>query len=212
MRRSGDSLFSPAFAFSGLFKKQGARFAESAIVLASVFNEFKDVGSKCVLIQALAAGADADGREIARQLGLVFIHQDDRIDIHELNLALDACFTSMKAVSSRVGLYGFKEIRGVAVELAKNLVEMSVEIRKMLEMISLGTGVQEAARRTAKIREEAERFLLLGLGELYEQPDVRSEVVLETVKWSQIYDRFEEALDRAGRTAQTIERIALKRL
>ena len=212
MRRSGDSLFSPAFAFSELFQKQGERYAECAAELSAIFNGFQDVGAKCVRIQVLAAEADAAGREIARQLGLIFILEGDRVDIHELSLALEACFGSVKAVSSRIGLYGFREIRGSSGELAKDLVEMAAEIRKMLATLNAGSGAQEAARRAAKIREEAERFLLVGLGELYEQPDTRAEAVLETVKWSQIYDRLEEALNCAGRAVQVLERIALKRL
>ena len=212
MRRSGDSLFSAAFPFNELFRRQGGRFAESSAVLYSIFSDFKDVSGKCTRIYTLASEADLDAREIARQLSLILILQGDRGDIHELNVAFEACFNSVKAVASRIGLYGFTEMRASARELTEDLVGMSAEIRKMLELINHGAGAQEAARGAMKIRKEAESFLLVGLGELYEQPDVKAEVVLDTVKWSQIYDRLEDALNRAERVAQTIEGMTLKQL
>ena len=212
MRRSGDSLFSAAFPFSELFRRQGGRFAESAAVLDSIFGDFKDVGARCARIHALAAEADAEAREIARQLSLILILPGDRGDIHELNLAFEACLNSVKAAAARIGLYGFTGTRASARELTKDLAGMADEILKMLEIMSRGTGAREAARGAVKIRREAENFLLVGLGELYEQPDIKAAAVLEIVKWSQIYDRLEEALNRAERAAQIIEGITLKQL
>jgi len=212
MRRSGDSLFSAAFPFNELFRRQGGRLAESAAVLDSIFDEFKDVSGKCARIHSLSSEADLDAREIARQLSLILILQGDRGDIHELNMAFESSCNSVKAAAARVGLYGFAEMRGSARELTKDLVGMSVEIQKMLEIMGRGTGAHEAARGAVKIRREAESFLLVGLGELYEQPDIKAEVVLDIVKWSQIYDRLEEALNRAERVAQIIEGITLKQL
>ncbi len=212
MRRSGDSLFSAAFPFNELFRRQGGRLAESAAMLDSIFNEFKDVSGKCARIHELASEADLDAREIARQLSLILILQGDRGDIHELNMAFESSCNSVKAAAARVGLYGFAEMRVSARELTKDLVGMSVEIQKMLEIMGRGTGAHEAARGAVKIRREAENFLLVGLGELYEQPDIKADVVLDIVKWSQIYDRLEEALNRAERVAQIIEGITLKQL
>ncbi|MEI7480720.1 MAG: DUF47 family protein [Elusimicrobiota bacterium] len=212
MRRSGDSLFSAAFPFNELFRRQGGRLAESAAVLDSIFNEFKDVSGKCARIHALASEADLDAREITRQLSLVLILQGDRGDIHELNMAFESSCNSVKAAAARIGLYGFAEIRASARELTKDLVGMSAEIQKMLEIMGRGTGAQEAARGAVKIRREAESFLLVGLGELYEQQDIKADVVLDIVKWSQIYDRLEDALNRVERVAQIIEGITLKQL
>lgn len=212
MRRSGDSLFSAAFPFMELFLRQGGRFAESAAVLYSIFNDFKDVSGKCARVHGLASEADLDAREIARQLSLVRILQADRGDIHELNMAFEASFNSVKAAAARIGLYGFAEMRAAARELTKDLAGMSVEIQKMLQIVTRGAGAQEAARGAVKIRREAENFLLVGLGELYEQPDITAGMVLDVVKWSQIYDRLEEALNRAERVAQIIEGITLKQL
>ena len=212
MRRSGDSLFSAAFPFSELFRGQGGRLAESAASLDSIFSDFRDVSAKCARIHTLASEADSDAREIALQLSLILILPGDRGDLYELNMAFEACFNSIKAVAARIGLYGFTEIRGSSRELTKNLVEMSAEIGKMLGIMSRGTGAHEAARGAVKIRKEAESFLLVGLGELYEQPDIKAASVLEIVKWSQIYDRLEEALNRAERAAQIIEGITLKQL
>ncbi len=212
MRRSGDSLFSAAFPFNELFRRQGGRLAESAAVLDSIISDFNDVSGKCSRIHALASEAELDAREIARQLSLTLILPGDRGDIHELNMAFESSCNSVKAAAARIGLYGFSKMRASARELTKDLVGMSAEISKMLEIMNRGTGAREAARSAVKIRAEAENFLLVELGELYEQPDIKADAVLDIVKWSQIYDRLEEALNRAERVAQIIEGITLKQL
>ena len=212
MRRDADSLFSPSFPFHKLLCEQARRFAESASALAAVFQDCGGISEKCSRIHALAGAAEAGSREIARQLSLTSLLPSDRDDIHELNLAFAACIQSTKAVAARIGLYGLRDVRGPARELAADIVEMASEIEQMLKIMNRGQGVEAQARSVAQAREDADRFLLVGLGELYELPASRPEGVLEIVKWSHIYDRIEEVINRAERVAQAIEGIALKRL
>ncbi len=212
MKGDADSLFSPSFPFHNLLSEQARLFAESASALKTILQDYNGVAEKCSRIHALARAAEEGSREITRQLSLTFLLPRDRDDIHELNLALAACIQSTRTVAARIGLYNLNDTRVPARELSSDIVEMADQIQKMLKIMDRGQGVEAQARNVAKAREDADRFLLLGLGELYELPSSRPEGVLEVVKWSHIYDRIEDVVNRAERVAQTIEGIALKRL
>ncbi|MDD5628592.1 MAG: DUF47 family protein [Elusimicrobia bacterium] len=212
MKRDADSLFSPSFPFHKLLCAQARLFAESAAGLAAVLQEGGSVSEKVSRLHAATEAAGAGAREVSRQLSLTFLLPRDRDDIHALNLALLGCIEAARAVAVRVGLYGLQEVRGPARELAAGIVELAAALEAMLQVMNRGQGVEAEVRRVAKARTDADRYLLVGLGELYELPASRPEGVLEIVKWSHIYDRIEVVVDRAESAAQTIEGIALKRV
>ena len=55
-------------------------------------------------------------------------------------------------------------------------------------------------------------FLLVGLGAVYESAGDSVDHLLEAMKWSQIYDRLEDAVSCLEHTANVIERMILKKV
>lgn len=212
MRRSGDSLFGPAFPFHGLFCEQGAKLLDSATILATLFQQREATERKCARIHTLVAEAEAASHEITRQLALTLILPQDRDDIRDLNLAFSGCMRAVRALSTRFGLYDFGGSRGTALDLAEGTVGLATEIARMLDgMDRGGDAIRASGQIVAELRAEGDQLLLLGLGELYERPSDMAKDVLDIVKWSHIYDRFEDVFRQLERVAQAIEGIALKR-
>ena len=59
----------------------------------------------------------------------------------------------------------------------------------------------------------AEMLLTIALGEIYDYRLIKPEVMLDVVdmiKWTQIYDRIEQAINRTESLANIIEGIVLK--
>lgn len=212
MRRSGDSLFGPAFPFHGLFCAQGAKLLDGATILVTLFQDREATERKCARIHALVAEAEAGSREIARQLALTLILPQDRDDIRDLNLAFSGCMRAVRALATRFGLYDFQRSRGTALDLAEGIAGLATEITRMLEGLNrAGDAIRASGQAVAQLCAEADQLLLLGLGELYERPSDMAKDVLDIVKWSHIYDRFEDVFRQAEHVAQAIEGIALKR-
>jgi len=151
-------------------------------------------------------------REIARELSLTQIRPLDREDVHELNMALAGSFGAIKGISTRIGLYEFRQIPGAARELAANLSEMSERLQSMVEILNRGLRVEEQSREIEAIRAESDHFLVVGLGELYESQAAGVAELLETIKWSQLYDRLEDATERTQQVANVLESIVQKNL
>ena len=116
------------------------------------------------------------------------------------------------AVSSRLGLYGFREIQKGAAAQAACLAEMANEIAPLLEIVvRTGTGAANF-ERVRKFKKEADSFVLVGLGEIYESAGGGVEDLLAALKWSQIYDRLEETASCLEHTVNVIEGIILKKV
>jgi uncharacterized protein Yka (UPF0111/DUF47 family) len=206
------NLFDNAFPFTGLFRRQADALAEAIKELASILHDFTAVSEKCGHISILVSEGEAISRQIERELSLTFIQPLNREDIHELNRAFQRAFQAVGAVSSRLGLYGFREVQKGAAAQAACLAEMVAEIAPLLEVIvHKGDGAANR-ERVRKSKREADTFLLVGLGEIYESAAGGVENLLEALKWSQIYDRLEEAASCLEHTVNVIKGIILKKV
>jgi uncharacterized protein Yka (UPF0111/DUF47 family) len=206
------NFFNNAFPFFRLFQKQAGTLGDAAKKLDGLFHDFQAVPDQCKQIDVLAAAGDITCREIERELSLTFIESLDREDIRDLNRAFEQSFQAIRAVSRRIGLYGFHSIEKGAGELAFCLAEMAAEIGPLLEIVVRKGNGAVNRERIRKLKEEAGMFLLVGLGEVYESAGSSVDHLLETIKWSQIYDRLEDAVSCLEHTANVIERMILKKV
>jgi hypothetical protein len=61
-----------------------------------------------------------------------------------------------------------------------------------------------------KIKNESELHLLVALGELYESGPLLPEGLLYIMMWTQIYDRIEQALEKAEHLSNILEGVSIK--
>jgi hypothetical protein len=204
------SFFPRIVKFFHLFEKQSDLAKDAAVVLDSIFKDFRDVPAKCNRINRLETEGDSLCREISSQLSLTFITPLDREDIHAINMAQEDVLNMIRAIASRIGLYQFDTVEPAAAELVENLRMVVEETGKMLGKLSSKKMVEEHARIANKIKNESELQLLLALGMLYESDAAESGGLLRVIKWTQIYDRIEQALDKAEFLANIIEGVSIK--
>ena len=204
------SFFPRTVKFFDLFEKQNGIVKGAVVILDSIFQDFNDVSAKCEQINKLEKEGDGISREISSQLALTFITPLDREDIHAINMAQEDVLNMIKAVSSRVGLYQFKELERLSVELIENLRIIIEETEKMLKMLHSKKNVEEHSERIIKLKNESELHLLVALGELYESANGDKDRLLHTIMWTQIYERIEQALDKAEVLSNVIEGISIK--
>jgi len=206
------NLFDDTFPFTGLFHRQADTVGAAVKQLESILRDLTAVPDKCVRISALVLEGDATCRELDRELSLTFIEPLDREDIRELNHAFQRTLQAVGAVSSRLGLYGFREIQRGAAAQAACLAEMADEIAPLLKVaVRTGTGAVNC-ERVRKLKREADSFILVGLGEMYESAVGGVEDLMAVLKWSQIYDRLEETASCLEHTVNVIEGVILKKV
>jgi uncharacterized protein len=206
----GFSLFPKTPKFYNLFLEQNSKMVQAAALLHEVFSDFTDITQRCKKIIDLELEGNTASGEITRALSLTFITPIDREDIHEINMAQEDVTNLIKAISTRIGLYGFKEVKAAAIHLLGNLKAMVQETGNMLNQLSKKKEVEKHSKVIKALKGDSDMVLLVALGELYEQQLQGYEAVLDIIKWTQIYDRIEEAVGRTEYLANTIEGIVLK--
>lgn len=206
----GFSFFPKEVQFFELFGQQNGKLREAVAVLNGIFQEFDDVENKCKSINLIEEQGNALSRSIAKQLSQTFITPIDREDIHDINIAQEELLNLLKAISTRIGLYDFQLIKFPAKKLVKNLNAMVEEIGRMLDRLSHRKSVDEGAKIVKALKYECEMLLLVALGEVYDIKLTGFDSVMEIVKWTHIYDRIEQAVNRAEGLADIIEGVVLK--
>jgi len=196
--------------FFKLFEQQNEIVSDTVKVLYDLFDDYTHIAEKCNKIVQNEQAGNTVSKEIAKQLSTTFITPIDREDIHAINMAHENVLNSMRAISTRIGLYHFPQISPGTKDLLLKLKLMIGSISLMLEQLSKKKEVEEQAEKVREIKIEADMLLLLLLGENYERKvDINSDL-LEIIKWSHIYDRIEVAFANAEELANVIEGISLK--
>jgi len=206
------NLFDDAFPFSALFREQAGTLEAAVAQLAGMVDDFPAVPGHGVPLSALVAQGETTCRQIERELSLTFIQPLDREDIRELNRAFDRTLHSVGAVSSRICLYGIRQVQKGAAGQVACLVEIAAEIAPLLEVIRRAGDGAVNLDRVRKRKREADSFVLVGLGEVYETAGGSVENLLEALKWSQLYDRLEEVACCLEHIVMVIEGIIVKKV
>lgn len=205
------SLFGKAFRFSQLFSEQRARLDEAATELDALLQDLGRERSRATRIRELERESHATFREISRELALTQIRPVERVDVHDLNMAFDLAVKSLAGVAARAALYGFKGSREAARSVASDLREMTQQLDAMIGRLRRGEPLTAEVTEVERLRGEADRFLLVGTGELYDDEEAARRDPIEVFRWTHLYARLEEAVDRMEHIAVVLEAIALKR-
>lgn len=204
------SLFPKSPKFFELFREQNRAIVHAATVLEKIVQDTEGCEERCQTVNIIEAEGDVLTRTIAHQLSSTFITPIDREDIHEINVSQEAILNHIQAVSSRFGVYGFQRVRFPAKRMVYNLKSMVTELGVMLGTLGGKDGVEHNVKRVKELKVECEMLLLSALAELYEVQNADNSGLLEIMKWTQVYDRIDKAVNRSWSLAKTIEGIVLK--
>ena len=196
--------------FDALFLKQSVKLVETAELLGELFSGSGDLPGMCRRIYAAETEANALFQENARQLASTFITSLDREDIHALNEAHEEVVNLIRSITNRTALYGLDRIRPAARGLVDALCEMVAHTHEMLLLLHARRSVEAQSGDIRRLKDQTDALLLVAMGELFESEIGSFAQVVELVKWTQVFDRIEEALVRTEKLAGIIEGISLK--
>jgi len=209
----GFSLFPKEVKFFTLFKEQNRKLIKVAGILDDIFHDFEDVEDRCTRINIIEAEANTISRNIALELSSTFITPLDREDIHQINITQEALINIIKAAALRIGFLGCGEVLYPSRRIVRSLKIMVEEAGQVLDKLSKGKQAREHIEVIKNHKYECEMLMMVGLGELYEQPphlDGEMATVLHIIKWNHVYGRIEQAVERAERLSDVLEGVLLK--
>ena len=207
----GFEWFSKTPKLSDLLIAQNQNLIRAAETLEELYVQFTDVSNKCELIGDLESHGNELSDEISHYLSQAFFTPLNRRDLHQINMTQEEALNRIKAISSRTGLYMLDTILPASKDLVRNFRIMAAETAGMLDQLFKKSPYEDHLQNIRKMKTESELFLLVALGELYESGTGGGSNSLHIIKWAQIYDRIEQAINSIVELASTIQGVASSR-
>ena len=193
--------------------KLGVEAARELVVLFGDLGKSEEIAET---IRVLEGKGDTVTHETMKRLHETWITPLDRHDIYEMITSLDDVLDMIEAVSERVQIFGVKEVRPHAKELAEVLLRCCEALAKataLLPTVSKSAKeVLEISVEINRLENEADGYYRKALGELFSSPTKGDPAahVLDVMKWRDIFDYLENATDACEDVANVIEGIVLE--
>lgn len=204
------SFLPKAIPFYDLLNTQNSILNESARQLTHIVNDCSCVAAACKTVTLIEADADKLSREIARLLSQAFITPIDREDIYALNVIQEDSINLIKSIASRMHLYGFDSIRFPARKMAHKILAMARLTGEMLCSLEGKKQVDKSINTIKELKIECEMLFSTGLAELHDELPTNTREIIDIMRWTKVYDRFEMAFVRIDDLADVIEHVVLK--
>ncbi len=193
--------------FFELFDQLSLRLTKSARVLDQLFNEPTRLDFYSTQIKLIEREADEIVHEVMNRLDRSFVTPLDREDIHMLASSLDTVVDLMDGTARRALMFNVTDRKDPAKALTALLVKAADVIAEAVKHIKHPKKVMDAAEAIKVLEEEGDGIYSDAVGALFRQAGADP---LEVVKWKEIYDNLEHALDEAEDVMNVLESIALK--
>jgi predicted phosphate transport protein (TIGR00153 family) len=192
--------------FFGLFDQLSSRLTSSAALLRQLFDQPSRLEELAGKIKAEEHAADALTYDIMQRIDRSFVTPLDREDIHLLANRLDNVVDLIDGTARRATMFQIMDRRDMAVALIDVLVACAETLSKGVAEIRTPAAVYKTARQVKELEEKADALYAKAIGALFSgTPDA-----LEVIKWKEIYDNLEHAVDECEDVANVLESISLK--
>jgi len=192
--------------FFDLFNQLAGHLKTSARLLDQLFADPSRTTELVRQIKDVEHVADQLTLAISTRIDKSFITPIDREDIHLLASRLDDVIDRLDGTARRVVMLHINEVREPAKRMAHVIVRASDHIAKSVLAIKRPS---EVATQTALIKlleEEGDALYHDAVGSLFAgKPDP-----IEVIRWKEIYESLEEAIDRCMGVALAVQSISLK--
>ena len=193
-------------AFFEMFAQLAKRVSAAARLLKQLFADPANLEQHVAAIKAVEHEADEITHGIILRIDKSFVTPIDREDIHVLASELDDVVDLIDGTARRAEMFHITEVREGARRLCDVLIRATDHIEAAVAHMK-DSRIVVARGRDIKLREEeGDQLYHQAVGELFAgKPDA-----LEVIKWKELFDTLERALDQCEDVANVLESIALK--
>jgi uncharacterized protein len=193
--------------FYDLFSKAGENALEAARHAETRFREYPSSSVTQADIKSIETAGDQITRDLIQLLNTQYITPFDREDIYELATALDDVVDDIEEASDLLELYGVERATKHAVEQCRILVLAVEQLSLALNRLKGLRGVQDALVELKRLEDEGDRVVHDAIGALFRDDRIDPLIV---IRWKDIYDGLERAIDAAEHAANVVANIVVK--
>ncbi len=193
--------------YFGLFRQMTSHIYDAASqlseMLASRQEEFQAHLEK---IKNIEHACDELTHSISKKLNTSFITPFDREDIYLLSGALDDIVDLIDDAARAVLMYNVREATDYARQFGDVLQRMAVQLHEVVSTLERPAGIGPRLVEIHRLENEGDDLYHDAISELFAGvPDP-----LYVLKWKEIYEKLESAVDRCESVANIIESVIIK--
>jgi hypothetical protein len=195
--------------FFDLFEGMSRHVVRSAEHLRQLAQKFPDITGSIQRIREEEHAADELAHQALERLDRTFITPFDREDIHALVGELDDIIDAVDALAKRFPLFHVKQMEPMFLKQADVLVGATVTLEEAVSRLRKSRKLSELSDALIEIHHKeslGDDNHHAAMSRLF-QGDVDP---LEVIKWKELYDLIENAIDGCEDVGNTLERIVLK--
>ena len=197
-------------AFYAIFEAQADAACRAAEVFQSLSKSFAQVQECALRVKRIEHEADDLTHQIINKIDGTFITPLDKEDLHRLANILDDVVDTIETTVSRLVIYDIKEPHPALEGMLAVLVEVTAVTRQAvgcLRNMKERKALQEALLIIHTIEHKGDDLFREVLTNLFRTPHPDP---LYVMKWKEVYDRIERAIDNCENVADALESIMVK--
>jgi len=192
--------------FYDLFEKAAANLSEGARLLAKLLTDFHDPEAAHAEIRQREHEGDEITHQIIRALNTTFVTPFDREDIHHLASNLDDILDAIEAVSDLLVLHRIENILPEMRQQAEVLSRAADQVQQAMSEIRGFAGLDKYWVEINRLENEGDRVYRKTVAKLFSG----EYKAMDVLKWKDLVDQLEAAIDGCEDVANTLESIVLK--
>ncbi|MGH2833614.1 MAG: DUF47 domain-containing protein [Solirubrobacteraceae bacterium] len=192
--------------FFDLFEQAGQNIQHAAELLERMLGEYPDSKGLAAEIRDCEQRGDQIVHDLVARLNHTFVTPVDREDILELTSALDDIVDYIEEVADYLGLYKIEAPMEQAQRLAQILALATHQIAQAIPLMRGFKDISAQTVETHRLENEGDRAVREAIAALFE---TGTDPML-VIRWKDIFERLENAIDATEKAAYILEGIVIK--
>jgi predicted phosphate transport protein (TIGR00153 family) len=192
--------------FHDLFEKDAANLTETADLLRRLLTDFRDPEGAHAEIRQREHEGDEITHQIIRALNSTFVTPFDREDIHRLASGIDDILDGIEAVADLLVLHRIEEPLPEMQHQAEILARAADQCYQAMARLKGMSGLDPYWVEINRLENEGDRVYRQTVARLF-SGDYKA---MDVLKWKDLVDQLEAAIDGCEDVANTLESIVLK--
>ena len=193
--------------FYELFERAGANVERATGLLAKLVTEWPDDGTRLRFeLKELETHGDRIAHDVIQHLNTKAATPFSVSDAHELISELDDVVDLAEEVADFMGLYRIEAATEQAIALAVVLEQAGSELAAALTRLRRPPDLRPHVVKLDELEHEGDRLERDALSSLFD----RGIDPMVVIRWKDIYERLEEAIDACRHAGNTLESLIVK--
>jgi predicted phosphate transport protein (TIGR00153 family) len=193
-----------------LLEAQARQAHEAAVVFSKFAADFHEIGVHIRSLEQIEHEADELTHKFVNTVNTQFITPLDKEDLHALTDQLDDITDAIEAAGARVGLYRLPAPRPDLARIVEMLVSITSKVKAMVAQLRSGFRSPELSTVIADIHtieSKSDKAFRKAVLTLFDDESIDARLL---IKWKEVYERLEKAINRCEKLAGFVESLTAK--